>query len=190
LNIDSGSIFIWDEREACMRRWTDGRAWSASRVLGNFLTYKELKTKRRPPKSQPDKKYSYKENGLMKQSFSIVTTTNQRLHLISYYKKQDILSGRLKRPSEMFNLEIPEGIYPDLIQPLERHDSIDSTCSSNNSTIESQQSTPCSGNASLPLPDSYSTCQRLPIQDIAWDKLPSTEDIRQLNALKNQLRIW
>ena len=36
--IKSGSVFVWDEREAGMRRWTDGKSWSASRVSGSFLT--------------------------------------------------------------------------------------------------------------------------------------------------------
>ena len=38
----SGSVFVWDEEESGMRRWTDGRIWSPSRVLGSFLTYREL----------------------------------------------------------------------------------------------------------------------------------------------------
>lgn len=40
--VRSGNIFVWDEREAGIRRWTDGRVWSASRVHGCFLTYREL----------------------------------------------------------------------------------------------------------------------------------------------------
>src|SRR6478609_2341806 len=44
-SIRSGSVFAWDEREAGMRRWTDGRTWSPSRVSGSFLTYRELDTR-------------------------------------------------------------------------------------------------------------------------------------------------
>ncbi|KAI9722850.1 MAG: Altered inheritance of mitochondria protein 24, mitochondrial [Chrysothrix sp. TS-e1954] len=44
--IKSGSVFVWDEREAGMRRWTDGKSWSASRVHGSFLTYREMEGKR------------------------------------------------------------------------------------------------------------------------------------------------
>ncbi|KAG7104748.1 cAMP-independent regulatory protein pac2 like [Verticillium longisporum] len=40
-SIRPGSVFVWDEKEAGMRRWTDGRSWSASRVSGSFLTYRE-----------------------------------------------------------------------------------------------------------------------------------------------------
>lgn len=246
LNIHSGSVFAWDENEAGMRRWTDGRTWSPSRVLGSFLTYKELDTKRRPrrpPTVLPGVKqvtFSYKQNGLIKQSFSICTTSNQKIHLISYYKKSDILSGRLLRPSQdnRFNsIEIPKGLYPELnpldiggghiatMQHYQRHDSIDSS-TTDNLSVSSSSTT----NSSLPPPSlssstspqsseddfnetilsplnntnvfhhqssprllsaSSSSCSTylLPIQDIAWEKLPSSEDDRQLNALRGQVRI-
>ena len=45
-SIKSGSVFVWDEQEAGMRRWTDGKSWSASRVSGSFLTYREMEGKR------------------------------------------------------------------------------------------------------------------------------------------------
>jgi len=35
--IGSGSIFVFDEEESGIRRWTDGCFWSPSRILGNFL---------------------------------------------------------------------------------------------------------------------------------------------------------
>lgn len=99
-SIRSGSVFVWDEREAGMRRWTDGKSWSASRVSGSFLTYREMEGKRgggiaqssssragKTPESTrgsdddradgpddgPDG-YRYKPDGLMKQSFSITTS--------------------------------------------------------------------------------------------------------------------
>jgi len=119
--IRSGSIFVWDEREAGMRRWTDGKSWSASRVSGSFLTYREMEGKRgvgfpnpsknpradppagsRKPGKTPDSSwkgsdedqddgeadgYRYKADGLVKQSFSITTSTGQHLHMISYYSR-------------------------------------------------------------------------------------------------------
>ncbi|CAO3647584.1 unnamed protein product [Mucor fragilis] len=246
LSIHSGSVFAWDENEAGMRRWTDGRTWSPSRVLGSFLTYKELDTKRRPRRPTtvvPGVKqvaFSYKQNGLIKQSFSICTTTNQKIHLISYYTKSDILSGRLLRPSQdnRFNsIEIPKGLYPELnpldiggghiasMQHYQRHDSMDSSFSgADNLSVSSSSTT----NSSLPPPsltsstspqsseDDYNetmltplnhpnvyhqqpsprllstastSSYLLPIQDIAWEKLPSSEDDRQLNALRGQVRI-
>lgn len=43
--IRSGSVFVFDEKESGIRRWTDGRVWSPSRILGNFLIYRELDKK-------------------------------------------------------------------------------------------------------------------------------------------------
>ncbi|KAG0324071.1 hypothetical protein BGZ99_002229 [Dissophora globulifera] len=40
--ITPGSVFVFDEDESGIRRWTDGRIWSPSRICGNFLVYREL----------------------------------------------------------------------------------------------------------------------------------------------------
>ncbi|KAF1346488.1 Gti1/Pac2 family-domain-containing protein, partial [Delphinella strobiligena] len=40
--IKSGSVFIYEENASGIKRWTDGVAWSPSRILGNFLIYREL----------------------------------------------------------------------------------------------------------------------------------------------------
>lgn len=131
-----------------MRRWTDGRTWSPSRVSGSFLTYRELESKRRGanasrssvsngsidgssdtdssdsygnggtgvPAESSKTSFSYKPDGLVKQSFSICTGAQQKLHLICYYTKQDVLNNRLNTPSqdEKFKgIIIPKGMYPD-----------------------------------------------------------------------------
>ncbi|KAJ2549398.1 Global transcription regulator sge1 [Coemansia sp. RSA 1933] len=46
--IGDGTVIVFDEREAGMKRWTDGKLWTPSRILGNFLTYREL-DKKLPP---------------------------------------------------------------------------------------------------------------------------------------------
>jgi len=38
----SGSVFIYEEEASGIKRWTDGVAWSPSRILENFLIYREL----------------------------------------------------------------------------------------------------------------------------------------------------
>ena len=136
-SIRSGSVFVWDEREAGMRRWTDGKSWSASRVSGSFLTYREMEGKRggtgfaqatKTPESGrtsaddgdggeegPDG-YRYKPDGLMKQSFSITTSTNQHLHLISYYSRAHPNAPGLQQPSTDPNLRTvrpAKGLYPE-----------------------------------------------------------------------------
>ena len=140
-SIKSGSVFVWDEREAGMRRWTDGKSWSASRVSGSFLTYREMEGKRggnyhstplaragRTPDSTrgsdsdidlagdegPDG-YRYKPDGLMKQSFSITTSTGNHLHLISYYSRSPAAQG-LIQPSQdpsLRHIRPQKGMYPE-----------------------------------------------------------------------------
>ncbi|KAH6677112.1 Gti1/Pac2 family-domain-containing protein [Halenospora varia] len=142
-SIKSGSVFVWDEREAGMRRWTDGKSWSASRVSGSFLTYREMEGKRgggsfnqapvrRTAGKTPDSGrgsdedqdmdgegpdgYRYKPDGLMKQSFSITTSTGQHLHLISYYSRPHPNSPDLPQPTTDPNLRhiVPvKGMYPE-----------------------------------------------------------------------------
>ena len=34
-DLGSGCVFVYDEHESQIRRWTDGRSWSPSRILGN-----------------------------------------------------------------------------------------------------------------------------------------------------------
>jgi len=40
--IQSGNVFIYEEHSSGIKRWTDGVPWSPSRILGNFLVYREL----------------------------------------------------------------------------------------------------------------------------------------------------
>ncbi|KAK0755996.1 hypothetical protein N5P37_011465 [Trichoderma harzianum] len=40
--ISSGNIFIYEEHASGIKRWTDGISWSPSRIVGNFLIYREL----------------------------------------------------------------------------------------------------------------------------------------------------
>ncbi|KAH7146376.1 Gti1/Pac2 family-domain-containing protein [Dactylonectria macrodidyma] len=136
-SIRSGSVFVWDEREAGMRRWTDGKSWSASRVSGSFLTYREMEGKRgggfsgrRNAGKTPDsgrgsdedqddgepEGYRYKADGLMKQSFSITTSTGQHLHLISYYSRPQPGQPDLPQPTSDPSLRgiVPvKGMYPE-----------------------------------------------------------------------------
>ncbi|KAL1918850.1 uncharacterized protein VTP21DRAFT_2872 [Calcarisporiella thermophila] len=131
--VRSGSVFVFDERESGIKRWTDGRVWSPSRILGNFLIYRELDKRgnRRdsfaattdrskqardcPERSQEralvgslTNSYRFKRDGLIKKSMSVVVA-GRNLHLVSYYSIEDVIVGRLRRPSqvpELADLEI------------------------------------------------------------------------------------
>lgn len=49
--VQSGAVFVFDEHESGIKRWTDGLVWSPSRILGNFLVYRE--TDKKPNPSTP-----------------------------------------------------------------------------------------------------------------------------------------
>ncbi|ORZ01412.1 Gti1/Pac2 family-domain-containing protein [Syncephalastrum racemosum] len=48
--VRSGSVFVFDEKESGIKRWTDGLVWSPSRILGNFLIYRELEKRQQKRK--------------------------------------------------------------------------------------------------------------------------------------------
>ncbi|KAJ1901397.1 Gluconate transport-inducing protein [Kickxella alabastrina] len=110
-HIKSGWIFIWDETESHIKRWTDGKRWSPSRVNGCFLIYTELQPKSSPMPDVP------LENGLTKKSLSIFTSSNTKLHLVSYYRDTDVDNGKLLSPSNnpMFSgITVAHDRYPDI----------------------------------------------------------------------------
>lgn len=43
--IRSGQVFVFDEKESGIKRWTDGLVWSPSRILWNFLVYRQVDKK-------------------------------------------------------------------------------------------------------------------------------------------------
>ncbi|KAF7966585.1 hypothetical protein HWV62_37819 [Athelia sp. TMB] len=45
----SGAVFVFAVGESRIKRWTDGRVWSPSRIDGNFLVYRELNEKNGGP---------------------------------------------------------------------------------------------------------------------------------------------
>ena len=61
--IRSGSIFIYEEGASGIKRWTDGVPWSPSRILGNFLIYRELERPFPPGEKKRAKPKSKSESG-------------------------------------------------------------------------------------------------------------------------------
>jgi len=126
--IQSGNVFIYEEFSSGIKRWTDGRHWSPSRVLGNFLVYRELRAPfqpgmtrkvmrpRRAPYSerrgsgdgQTDAEYAligplvdsypFKPGGLVKKIIRVVLNGVPH-HLVAYYTLDDVENTRLTRPS-------------------------------------------------------------------------------------------
>ncbi|KAB5558682.1 Gti1/Pac2 family-domain-containing protein [Coniochaeta sp. 2T2.1] len=151
--VKSGNVFIYEESISGVRRWTDGVNWSPSRILGNFLIYREVKQgypgeggkktaikkkpkpspvtnggiKKRSPEANglynhaavlaasqgsndPNRlelrdlygslveSYPFVEGGLVKKTITVVVEGVPH-HLVSYYKAQDVLDGKLITPS-------------------------------------------------------------------------------------------
>lgn len=53
----SGCVYIYEEHSSGIKRWTDGIPWSPSRILNNFVIYRELHA----PFSQGEKKRATKK---------------------------------------------------------------------------------------------------------------------------------
>lgn len=57
--VQSGSVFVFDEHESGIKRWTDGLIWSPSRILGNFLIYRETHKPKRNATAFVNQQQSY-----------------------------------------------------------------------------------------------------------------------------------
>ncbi|GAO16983.1 hypothetical protein UVI_02044270 [Ustilaginoidea virens] len=123
--IRSGSILIFEESRSGIKRWTDGLKWGPSRVLGNFLIYRELdddsvtpvrkSAASKPRTSRVNRRraagistanvvgsfgdwYQFKKDGLIKKTISVLVQ-DRTVHLVSYFTMEDIMLGRLSTPT-------------------------------------------------------------------------------------------
>ncbi|CAO3639802.1 unnamed protein product [Mucor hiemalis] len=106
--IRSGSIFCFDEHESGIKRWTDGLIWSPSRILGNFLIYREMDDKKNSRNSSIDE-YGMRQNGVKNigkiisrsHSLSLSPTTNEHpmIPRLLGNRREKALLGSLKNSS-------------------------------------------------------------------------------------------
>ncbi|CCH40913.1 Myosin-1 [Wickerhamomyces ciferrii] len=68
--ISSGNVFVFIEERSGIKRWTDGVAWSPSRILGRFLVYRELD--RQALNSKEKSKYNDKKKSISSSSSSSI----------------------------------------------------------------------------------------------------------------------
>ncbi|KAL7751624.1 Gluconate transport-inducing protein [Sorochytrium milnesiophthora] len=111
--IRPGSVFVWLESETGMKRWTDGKCWSPSRILGSFLTYREVRKALRHKVLPKD--IDVPPDGLIKKAISVTAQTGERLHLISY--NSPLLYDRLPTPSStplFADIHITKDMFPYL----------------------------------------------------------------------------
>ncbi|TVY71434.1 Global transcription regulator sge1 [Lachnellula suecica] len=123
----NGNVFIFDGHFSGIKRWNDSVPWSPSRMLGDFLVYRELNhpflpgekkkaTKRNKksagigkpePSGAPENgvsngslvdSYGFKEEGLVKKTISVIVDGVSH-HLVSYYKVADVLKQKFTTPS-------------------------------------------------------------------------------------------
>ena len=141
--IRSGSIYVWEEGEAGMQRWTDSKIWGPSRVSGPFLMYREMETRSPGSGGVPStaavassssnpasghrgalsetgvnlERFLEVPGGLVKQSYSqTITSTGSRLHLICYYSSVASALHVLTQPTQdpvFSHIVIPPGLYPE-----------------------------------------------------------------------------
>ncbi|KAJ3016155.1 hypothetical protein HKX48_004177 [Thoreauomyces humboldtii] len=118
--IRSGTIIVFDESNARIKRWRDGLKWTASRISGAFLTYTERddgpiprrtatsSIAARPsvssfPSSRgsltPARTSSASKRRLIKKTMA-VTLDGTKYHVIGYYCNEDLATGnRLQTPT-------------------------------------------------------------------------------------------
>ena len=107
--ISPGAVFVWDEVEAGIQRWTDGRLWGSITLSEEFIVRREMERKARrlslvqestamdvdgeasrrgsdgdvQMEEGTTDDYHYKKNGLIRRSMTI-TSNGRQLHLVTY----------------------------------------------------------------------------------------------------------
>ncbi|KAI9144250.1 Gti1/Pac2 family-domain-containing protein [Paraphysoderma sedebokerense] len=118
--IKPGSIFVYQEEESGIKRWTDGRSWCSARVYGSFLYYKETeprtRKKKRPSTSEGAEGLADDQSGVSASTESSGTTGSSKLKTDGLIKKCISVETRdnmQPSSSPLFaNIKIPKGMYP------------------------------------------------------------------------------
>ncbi|ODO09405.1 hypothetical protein I350_03005 [Cryptococcus amylolentus CBS 6273] len=131
--IRPGTVWVWEEEETNMRRWTDGRRWGASRVgNGGFLVYNESLESLSPPHAGGDMPYGdpyyqippRRPDSLVKQTYSTsmthpVTGKVKKFHVVAYASKHNPGgdgTNPLPQPHQLpalRHLQVQSGIWPE-----------------------------------------------------------------------------
>ncbi|KAI0287311.1 Gti1/Pac2 family-domain-containing protein [Russula brevipes] len=118
--IRSGAVFVFCVEESGIKRWTEGLSWSPSRIVGNFLMYREVGERNSnrgadtalfPPERRPfaDPSGAARSSGLIKKTITVKVSGTDH-HLVSYYREDDVGRGLLQRPTsrpDIMRLTIP-----------------------------------------------------------------------------------
>lgn len=117
--IRAGSVFVYIEAESKIRRWTDGKLWSPSRVSGDFLLYRE---ERNGGSSSPDGQTI--PDGLIKRTITFNSRNanagrrsssshcHDSFHLVSYSRESQ---------RDLLQVFGPAHMLPALIDDFKKH---------------------------------------------------------------------
>ncbi len=87
--IKSGKVLIYEENTSGIKRWSDGISWSPSRILGNFLVYRQLAKAVGPAK----KKKVIKKSKVGPTGISKNNQSNNGRHKDSHFQEIDNFSA-------------------------------------------------------------------------------------------------
>ncbi|KAL7409987.1 Gti1/Pac2 family-domain-containing protein [Mrakia frigida] len=82
--IKSGAVFVFDELESGIKRWTDGLVWSPSRILSNFIIYREAneRTDRHPPRPRSKKGHQAVTPQLVKSHHHHASSSSSQVKIV------------------------------------------------------------------------------------------------------------
>lgn len=118
--IRANRVFLWHQDISnAIRRWTDGRKWSPSRVRGSFLVYYE--------KQHIGDSDISGWRGLCKKTLSITLDSGETIHFAAYSFSDDVTSGHTPSTDpaladividESTCVDIPKYAVPKLDTPM------------------------------------------------------------------------
>ncbi|CAG8451741.1 1478_t:CDS:2 [Dentiscutata erythropus] len=115
--LSPGSVFVYDENEAGIKRWTDGKLWSPSRIYGDFLLYQELESRLNHIKKYEDLDENIKER---------IQKENKKFHVSNkgtfVYNNEGLIKKTISANVEgsvqhMIIYEDKQGHHDDLYPP-------------------------------------------------------------------------
>lgn len=114
--ITSGSVFVFDEDESGIKRWTDGFFWSPSRILGNFLIYRETEKRgagHRGGRMDPDMSDGLSPDSSRIDGHSLSRPKTDNVNLSVDKQRERTLMGSLTN-SDKFK---PDGLFKKVSRP-------------------------------------------------------------------------
>ncbi|KNE72779.1 hypothetical protein AMAG_17107 [Allomyces macrogynus ATCC 38327] len=125
-----GSVFVWREHEAGIKRWTDGRPWTPSRMHGSFMVYRECARRVAPAAAAsgdavdaPVPAKTAIKDGLVKKTVTVHMTTGAVFHVVCYTNDDAADEGGRMLPSPTTDAffvtnavaPIPYSLYPRVV---------------------------------------------------------------------------